>query len=91
MFKESLHEITACIYYKIAVNRGLRGCAPDAEHFAHSCTGFQFSPVALALLDTNEECLKTAAQNVHGLTDYELSQKVSCGPATDADIALAIK
>ena len=27
----SLHELTACIYYKLAIDRGLRGCDPDAE------------------------------------------------------------
>lgn len=31
----SLHELTACIYYKIAVERGLRGCNPDGELIAH--------------------------------------------------------
>jgi len=28
----SLHELTACIYYKLAIDRGLRGCVPDEEH-----------------------------------------------------------
>lgn len=31
----SLHELTACIYYKIAIERGLRGCDPDGEHITH--------------------------------------------------------
>jgi hypothetical protein len=31
----SLHELTACIYYKIAIERGLRGCDPDGEYCAH--------------------------------------------------------
>ena len=31
----SLHELTACIYYKIAIERGLRGCDPDSELLAH--------------------------------------------------------
>lgn len=31
----SLHELTACIYYKLAIDRGLRGCLPEAEYEAH--------------------------------------------------------
>ena len=31
----SLHELTACIYYKLAIDRGLRGCDPDGEHILH--------------------------------------------------------
>ena len=31
----SLHELTACIYYKLAIDRGLRGCEPDEEHNNH--------------------------------------------------------
>ena len=31
----SLHELTACIYYKLAINRGVRGCMPDEEHICH--------------------------------------------------------
>jgi hypothetical protein len=35
MFSMTLHELTACVYYKLAVERGLRGCNPDAEYIAH--------------------------------------------------------
>lgn len=35
MFSMSLHELTACIYYKLAIDRGLRGCDPDGEKIAH--------------------------------------------------------
>ena len=38
MFSLSLHELTACIYYKIAIDRGLRGCDPQGELVAHSQT-----------------------------------------------------
>lgn len=34
MFSMSLHELTACIYYKLAIDRGLRGCVPDEEHLS---------------------------------------------------------
>jgi hypothetical protein len=35
MFSLSLHELTACIYYKLAIDRGLRGCDPEGESVAH--------------------------------------------------------
>eukprot|EP00596_Hydrurales_sp_CCMP1899_P009831 CAMPEP_0119037604 /NCGR_PEP_ID=MMETSP1177-20130426/6057_1 /TAXON_ID=2985 /ORGANISM="Ochromonas sp, Strain CCMP1899" /LENGTH=1390 /DNA_ID=CAMNT_0006999107 /DNA_START=105 /DNA_END=4274 /DNA_ORIENTATION=+ len=35
MFSLSLHELTACIYYKLAIDRGLRGCDPEGEMMAH--------------------------------------------------------
>lgn len=35
MFKLSLHELTACIYYKLAIDRGIRGCDPNGEHILH--------------------------------------------------------
>jgi len=35
LFKLSLHELTACIYYKLAIDRGIRGCDPDGEHILH--------------------------------------------------------
>ena len=38
MFSLSLHELTACIYYKIAIDRGLRGCDPQGELVAHTHT-----------------------------------------------------
>eukprot|EP01034_Spumella_vulgaris_P023030 gene23030-29219_t len=36
MFRLSLHELTACIYYKLAIDRGLRGCNPEGERIAHA-------------------------------------------------------
>ena len=36
----SLHELTACIYYKLAIDRGLRGCNPDSELVAHAPRSF---------------------------------------------------
>jgi hypothetical protein len=35
LFVMSLHELTACIYYKLAIDRGLRGCDPDGEQEMH--------------------------------------------------------
>ena len=34
-FSLSLHELTAVIYYKIAINRGIRGCIPEEEARLH--------------------------------------------------------
>lgn len=34
-FPISLHELTACIYYKLAIERGVRGCYPDEEFYQH--------------------------------------------------------
>ncbi|CAM9160256.1 unnamed protein product, partial [Ectocarpus fasciculatus] len=31
----SIRQLTACIYYKLAIERGLRGCDPDGELRAH--------------------------------------------------------
>ena len=36
MFSLSLHELTACVYYKLAIERGLRGSHPDSERLAHA-------------------------------------------------------
>ncbi len=38
MFQLSLHELTACVYYKLAIERGLRGCYPDSEAEEHKTT-----------------------------------------------------
>ena len=35
----SLHELTACTYYKLAIDRGLRGCDPDGEARDHAYVG----------------------------------------------------
>lgn len=35
MFSTSIHELTACIYYKLAIERGMRGCHVDDEDVAH--------------------------------------------------------
>ena len=34
-FSITLHELTACIYYKLAIDRGLRGCNPEGEQLEH--------------------------------------------------------
>ena len=44
MFRMSLHELTACIYYKLAIDRGLRGCKPDGEFNAHKARSRELVP-----------------------------------------------
>lgn len=34
----SIHELTACVYYKLAIERGIRGCNPDSELISHAPT-----------------------------------------------------
>jgi len=34
----SIHELTACVYYKLAIERGIRGCNPDCELISHAPT-----------------------------------------------------
>jgi len=36
IFTMSLHELTACIYYKLAIDRGIRGCQPLLESQLHN-------------------------------------------------------
>jgi hypothetical protein len=36
LYPITLQELTACIYYKIAIDRGLRGCNPAEELLLHS-------------------------------------------------------
>ena len=42
MFSTSIHELTACIYYKLAIERGIRGCNVDKEFIDHGRQGTQF-------------------------------------------------
>jgi hypothetical protein len=35
----SIRQMTACIYYKLAIERGLRGCDPEGEFRAHGMCG----------------------------------------------------
>jgi len=34
-FPLTVHDLTACLYYKLALDRGLRGCTPELEHELH--------------------------------------------------------
>ena len=41
MFSTSIHELTACIYYKLAIERGIRGCNVNKEFEDHGRLGMQ--------------------------------------------------
>ena len=41
MFSPSIHELTACIYYKLAIERGIRGCNVHKEFDDHGRMGMQ--------------------------------------------------
>ncbi len=41
MFSTSIHELTACIYYKLAIERGIRGCNATKEFDDHCRLGMQ--------------------------------------------------
>ena len=41
MFSPSIHELTACIYYKLVIERGIRGCNVDKEFDNHGQMGMQ--------------------------------------------------
>lgn len=105
MFKISLYEMTTCIYYIITVNRGIRGCAPDSEHYVHKNTDEQMSLVANTLLydsvarnHVNEalaaesEQLKRAKKALEERNQaVSEKDKYRCVPAKDSDLSTAIK
>ena len=76
MFSLSLHELTACVYYKLAIERGLRGCNPDSEEVAHQTTcafqstatggsGFVESDVDPVLTNDNSKRSKSENASIH--------------------------
>jgi hypothetical protein len=77
MFSLSLHELTACVYYKLAIERGLRGSNPQAERLAHAPRARSHHRVRPAP--------SQPSQSEPPVEDYE------CKDADDADIQLAIR
>ena len=75
MFTLSLHELTACVYYKLAIERGLRGSNPASERIAHA-------PHAAASFSSEP------GQQQH---KQDLSADYDCKDASAADIELAIR
>jgi pimeloyl-ACP methyl ester carboxylesterase len=80
----SLHELTACVYYKLAIDRGLRGCQPDLPLETHRDTDFQRRMwQQFALLEGEEDNEGTSGSNAAPVHD--------CRPAAEQDVSLAIQ
>lgn len=65
MFKVNLHELTACVYYKLAYDRGLRGVDPDGERRLHDAEtaampGCGMPDATELLRDSLEEAIRIA-------------------------------
>ena len=60
MFSPSIHELTACIYYKLVIERGIRGCNVDKEFDNHGQMGMQV-PVDSDRKQTTSRCWATIA------------------------------
>jgi hypothetical protein len=72
----SLHELSACIYYKLAVDRGVRGCDPGGEQASHERLGTQ--------VGVNEDVVEAirlaplALQAVYAEQEEELQRLAGC-------------
>jgi hypothetical protein len=76
----SLHELTACIYYKLAIERGARGCFPDEEFYQH------LTPQALEDLSTHKD-KKNDWKPEHDETD----PKIVCEDISSEDLDAILK
>lgn len=92
MFSLSLHELTACVYYKLAIERGLRGSNPDSELLAHaprarkrSSDGNNSDGSAGRNKTESKPSAGAAAGDVGDDGDYE------CRDASEADVQLSIR
>ncbi len=81
----SLHELTACIYYKLAIDRGLRGCNPDSELIAHQT---RLRDGAASYLPPPLGGRNSSGTIDH--SDYD-DEDFECMPAKDADISTALR
>ena len=75
MFQINLHELTACVYYKLAIERGLRGCFPECEAEEHTPTSHH-----------RFTCMNTETEG-----NPSASTPFSCKDAQDKDISTAIR
>lgn len=79
MFSMSLSELTACIYYKMAIDRGLRGCHPENELHIHSEeTSDVLPPAAVSdsVPEPDKSDPKKAAKPSNDITDAELEDVI---------------
>jgi pimeloyl-ACP methyl ester carboxylesterase len=80
----SLHELTACVYYKLAIDRGLRGCQPDLPLETHRDTDMQRRMwQQYSLLEDDDEDGDQSSSNA--LPSHD------CRHATERDVSLAIQ
>lgn len=60
-FSITLHELTACIYYKLAIDRGLRGCNPEGERLEHeNLPYYEISEHSQKAVDDLDEAIRLA-------------------------------
>jgi hypothetical protein len=72
-FPISLHELTACIYYLLAINRGIRGCNPESEFEAHQNIDDRSS-------NTHNEQQENYSQNRETNLDADLEEAIRMAP-----------
>ena len=92
MFTLSLHELTACVYYKLAIERGLRGSHPDSELLAHAphSSGSSGGGSSSSRGTNNNTSTDKNSSNTHNTTTSS-SGDYHCKDAEDSDIAIAIR
>ena len=91
MFTLSLHELTACVYYKLAIERGLRGSHPDSELLAHAphSSGSSGGGSSSSRGTNNNTSTDKNSSNTHNTTSS--SGDYDCKDAEDSDISIAIR
>jgi hypothetical protein len=93
-FPISLHELTACIYYKLAIERGVRGCFPDEEFYQHLTP--QSLQTVLNQLPTTASALATAMPPLPRKNDWkpehdEEDFNIVCEDLSNRDLDVIIK
>jgi hypothetical protein len=78
----SSHEVTACLYYKLVIDRELRGCNPDNEWHAHKRGQTNFFSSFLT-----DHAVESSTMNEKELYQLQLKQE----QMKEKDISCAIK
>ena len=74
MFTLSLHELTACIYYKLAIERGLRGCNPEGELLTHQNTDMAYSNNNRT--SSNNFTIENINYDCHDASDIDINEAI---------------
>eukprot|EP01035_Chromulina_nebulosa_P021317 gene21317-27619_t len=92
-FPMSLHVLTACIYYKLAVDRFLRGCYPEDEHNAHSpvVSSEQSPPTTSSLSSSSSSYISDSKEDKHSDNNYQTDGNNGSSNYNDSDLKDAIK